>query len=257
MISDTLPRSLLTTAPALVVALCALLLSGCAQFQQKDMYEEEKFAVTITPRQEVSCPGEALIVDVTLRNLDSEEQSLLMPSGKTMSFYWMPSNLDNPLKRTPVVSAREKPEVVQLAPDQTVQRPFVFTNLTEHTGEFILQAIYRSPYQDGESRAMVVAENAKYKVEGEPLFTRGEDGMIRKQDAIRLAQEREKRPVNAATARTVRNEAGFFDWQVHLRLEPDASQKDAPAVKAYLINPYIGSVRQEIEPDPDVKFEIQ
>jgi len=89
---------------------------------------------------------------------------------------------------------------------------------------------------------MAVSKPLEIIVEGKPLFARGKDGLIVRDEAIRIANEHSGNHADKASAELLHDELGFYVW--HVRLE-NLSGDQGRETKAFFVNPYRGSVNAE------------
>ncbi|GAB4311732.1 MAG: hypothetical protein Kow0059_01970 [Candidatus Sumerlaeia bacterium] len=188
-------------------------------------------------------PGEAIVAEALVVNTGTEPVPAAWPDSRSMTFLLRSPHLAEAVKVLPVTSPRETPPPpVTIAPGGLWSRKFVFTRLTETTGTLYLTAAYlQDPGGDLPVSYFCAAVPVEFRVEGAWALRRDRDGIILKDEALRLARGRVSAAPSAEEARLIINEAGFYDWVVRLTL-PDGKRR------AFLVNPYLGAVRDEIDP---------
>jgi hypothetical protein len=203
-------------------------------------------ALQIHPLRDVLRPGEGVVVKAELENTSDRTVAARHLNRDSVTFWWWSEKDTTPLTRRPVASPREDLGIAtELPPDSSVMRRFLLTDLSPEPGTYFLQAHYSSPTDARDSGVTAISTVAQFRVEGEPLFTRGDDGLISSADAIRIAKEYLGRPVSDETAELILNEAGFFDYWVTLTLAPETVAPGEKPRRSYFINPYMGEVRKE------------
>jgi len=96
------------------------------------------------------------------------------------------------------------------------------------------------------------------KVDGPTLFKRDRNGLLLKEEALRVAKEKYGKPVNSAEAVLRETETELLDWWVTLEKAPSDVGQGENRLVAYCVSPYGGFVRKETEPftvDPDAFLE--
>ncbi len=233
---------------ALACLVVAGLASSCSMFDRTPHYEDV-LELELVPSQTEWQPGEALVVTAQLKNVGENELVVRQLNADSLMFWWWSEANASPLIRQSVFSPEENLALTSTMPkDGLLKRNFAFTDVTEEAGNYYIQAIYRTPVEGKEDSPMVVSEPVAFKVGGERLFSRGEDGLIEKASAITLAEEYLGRPVVAERAKLIKNEAGVYDWWVTVEVAPEALAKGERAAKGFFVNPYIGFIRKEAKP---------
>jgi len=210
-------------------------------------------------------PNEPVISTLHLQNLSQSELKIYNLDVRTVSFYRMNEATGEPLEVMPVYSEKEPLlSVTTLKAKEAMERKFVFTTLSVVSGNYKIQAFYRSsPDRSKEGRSTVISNSCAFQVFGKPLYGRDGKGILEKEDAIRIAEEKCGKTVRATTATLVINEAGFYDWWVLLDIAQKVGNRETTLKKAYLVSPYLAAVRREVNPsivpprkeeEPPVKF---
>jgi len=210
-------------------------------------------------------PNEPVIFTLHLQNLANSELKIYNFDVRAVSFYRMNEATGEPLEVMPVYSEKEPLlTVTTLKSKGAMERKFVFTTLTAVSGNYKIQAFYRSsPVRGEEGRSTVISNACAFQVSGEPIYGRDGKGILEKEDAIKIARMKCTGTVRATTATLVINEAGFYDWWVLFDLAQRAGNRVMTLKKAYLVNPYLAAVRREVNPsivpprkeeEPPVKF---
>lgn len=226
------------------MAWLAALPLGCATIAKKQA-AAPRLSVLATLEAETFRPGEAVVCTVKVTNEGDAPAPAGSLSAETLEFWFGPADTDLRYRREPVRSSKEKGfEAITIAPRQSVSRRFVLTRLTEEEGRFALHVLY-SPQGNVAGKPGLGGPAFLYQVDGQRLFRRDENGLIRKEDAIEVAKREVGGEVADARAKLVRNEAGFLDWLVTAEVKADGRV----AQRAFFINPYTGAVRVEARPD--------
>jgi len=232
-------------------------LVGCSLFNRTSTYEV-LFELTLSSPMAIVHPGDALVIEAQLKSISEKKVVVRQLNADSLSFYWWSDKNPNRLIRRCVVSAKEDLTMMtDLPAEKELSRRFLFTTITQQEGTFYLQAIYETPVKGKRESPMVVSLPLKYEASGDRLFERGDDGLIVKEEAIRIVKEYLGRPTVSENAVLISNEAGFYDWWVTLTVVPDALAKGERPQKAYFVNPYLGVVRKEAKPNVKVKPEIE
>lgn len=189
-------------------------------------------------------PGDPLMAEVMILNTSAEPIDANVPNYESLTFWFRPQNAFEAFEIKPVYSSKERAvEIDTLAGDDLWRRTFVLPDATLTSGTFSLQAVYSSNPSGALDRTYTAATvERRFSVTGDTAFERDRDGVLLKKAAIRLARERFDMPEAPARARLIVNEAGFLEWFVGLS---DSTGKE---VKGALINPYVGTVRQVVDP---------
>ena len=263
----------------LILPILAVSLFGCAQIRKSistPTPEKPTFAVHLSldhsPGAPASAaktsatipvfrPGEGVICTVEITNLLDKPVDLLVPYSErqkidsNINFFRKFKDGINVVRCVPVYSSKDKRhETITLAPHTSLKRPFIFTNITILPGLQLLQVEYTpSSFEPNSTDTPVFSPFVEYKIAGERLWKRDPDGILLKEDAIRVAQKEYGKPVKSAEAHLIENEAGFLDWWVTLEKMP-ADVTGGISKLAYFINPYGAFVRQ-IAPVPPTQTE--
>ncbi|MDK2973293.1 MAG: hypothetical protein PWP23_3048 [Candidatus Sumerlaeota bacterium] len=226
-------------ATLLIVALAAL--SGCGAARNEPSLGAAPLHLYLRLDTTTPQPGEAIIAEVLLLNAGEEDLKATPLNHESVTFWLHGGASPSGTEVLPVFSEKEPvKEARELGRDEMWARRFVLTRPAMEPGAFALQATYSSD----PARMIGRTENAasrivEFVVTGETLLKRDGDGVILKEEAIRIAREAMGLE-GEAEARLIVNEAGFLDWMVKLG--------EGEGQKAVLVNPYLGKVRREMEP---------
>lgn len=221
---------------------------GCASLGLGGQKKAEGLVMTLTLERTSFRPGDAVLCAAKLHN--GMDKELIVPNlnAARVSFWLNEVGTDNMFRCEPAFSPLEQMgEMRTVEAGQKLERTFLFTRATRALGRYALIAKYEpSVLEANKKRDPVYARTPDFVVEGEAALQRDPEGLLTKEDAIRLAKERAGAEVKDAQAALVRNEAGFLDWWVNLEMV--ASGKAERSVKSYLVNPYSGVIRKEAKP---------
>ncbi len=202
-------------------------------------------------------PGEAVICTVRLINLTESSLTLQMPNAVTMSF-WQGIPEGEKVRKVEPVYSKEEPMSNTVSADayQYIERIFVFPQLTETSGTFTLHSIYegfaRRKPDESPYRVQGISQPVIYEVKGVRQFDRDREGIIRKDDAIDLIREKIEYPLQSCRADLVIDEAGFLNWWItYVYIDSDGKEVN----EAYLVNPYLGTLRYQVPPYKEGKEE--
>ncbi len=256
----TLFNSVMGSGLALLVLMSA---SGCSWTGKKSTagtgVPASPLKLAISLDKDAYQPGEAVIATVSLTN-DGYETATVPPlQDGTLKFYFGPENEERRFHREPVTSPNEThaPEA-KLVWEEQLERQFVFTRLADMPGTNVLTVMY-DPSLDANTVPQplkIVAEPVAYMVEGPRAVQRDSEGVLLKEEAIRLCTEEAGKHVLSSDALLVRNEAGFLDWWVVLELSEGANSPNLsdPIKKSWFVNPYLAGIRAEAQPfSPEMK----
>jgi len=225
-------------------ALLAALPLGCANLAKKEAAAPRLEVVATLDSVEYR-PGEAVVCTVKVTNAGDAPAPAGSLSADTLEFWYGPAGTDLRYRREPVRSSKEEGfEPCTIAPKASISRRFVFTRLTEEGGHFALHTLY-SPGGNVAGKPGTAGPAFLYRVDGQRLFRRDENGLIRKQDALEVLRQEMGCDLTSAEAKLVRNEAGFLDWFVTAEAKGDGQ----PLRRACFVNPYTGVIRAEAKPD--------
>jgi len=251
---------LCTVLYALSVATAGLGLTGCASGTKRGIFDEPPFELTAALDKISYRPGEAVQCHLTIRNASDDTYAVPLPDTQTTEFNFGPDGTNHRYQRSPVTSEKDESMMVaQFGPQETIERRFIFTRLTENEGQFAFHAHYRPARTETPGGLNVIAKAILFKVEGKRMFRRDMAGLILKQDAILVVRRKHAEAYipNSAKATWVRNEAGFYDWHVQVELYRDPEAKVGRVKKAYFVSPYHGGIRAEAEPRDFSKKAVQ
>lgn len=229
-----------------LLLLSIFLMSGCSAF--KDSEDTEDFLLILLLDKKTYRPNEPVIANVRLQNLTNEKKTIYNLDAQTVNFYLVDNSVGEALNVMPVYSEKEGMyKSVDLEPLKSLNRSFVFTDITRKPGDYIIQASYNTDdLADDSPLPSIISESVNYEVSGEPPYERDVKGILMKEDAIKIAESQVGQPVLKSGARLIINEAGFYDWWINLTLENESSSE--PEIKSFFINPYIPGVRAEANP---------
>jgi hypothetical protein len=178
---------------------------------------------------------------VELSNNTSRARRLQKLSAQSVEFFFGRAGDPERMSRQ-AVSSKDEPmdELAELAPGQTLKRPFVLTRLSEFGGALTAQA-HLAPSAPG-LPPKIYSNVVQFEVKGKPLFARDPDGLILKKEAVRLAAAAAQGEVQQAQALLITDEMGFLQWWVNVELKPAGA---AARVMSYFIDPYVGRVRAQ------------
>ncbi len=230
--------------------LCA---AGCTRLWHRPAPESDTPLLLVDAKldKEIYGCGEAVVCSVEVTNETKKPMEVALLCTETLEFWFGPAGTELRFKRVPVRSAREKAcERVKLASKEKARRDFLLVDVTQEEGVHAIHAFYRPTCDKQAGSPYYIAPAVLYKVDGPVVLRRDGNGVIVKDQAVRLAKEWFDRPVSQVDAVLVRNEAGFLDWWV--TLEVDAKEdpgSDLPR-RAVLINAHTGALRAEAKPRP-------
>lgn len=198
--------------------------------------------VILSLDKETYQPGEPLVAEVLIVNTAARQLVVNVPSHKSLSF-WQGAEDTSPVKSVPVFTDKDSGlSVTELPADDVLRRSFVFPKATLTSGTFTMQVSYDSDPQNAlEEEFLANSRQLAYKVAGETIFHRDSNGILLKEDAIRIAKESADGEPDVGRVQLIVNEAGFYDWLVVLR------PRGGEPATAYFVNPYLAKVRQRID----------
>lgn len=241
-------------------------LAGCSLFSPENWRDSQiaesssdDLILRLSLEKPVYQPGEAVVIQVTAINTTDETIRLRKMDKNSLSFWYGPQGGDRRVQREPVVSGMEEKELqggggggMDLAPGQSVTRPFMHTRMTKEAGAFIAQ-VHMDPYPDVRSKRVgkVFSNTVEFMVYGDLMFLRDNMGLLDVEDGIKLASAQAPGEVVMSDALLIQDEMGFYKWWINL----DYRQPQGGVVKAgYLIDPYLGRVWSEAKAfDPALK----
>lgn len=210
---------------------------------------EEKLTLTVTLDKAAYRPGEAALATVALTNNTRSAYQVNRLNAKSVVFLFGRQSDPERMERQAVASEKERmDETFSLAGGATEKRTFLLTRLTEFGGVMALQAHYApGGAAVAKTGPKVFSTVAPFKVAGARLFRRDPEGVLVKDEAIRLAKGQVKGEVESAQAIFVRDEMGFYKWYVNLKV------KGAARLVGWFIDPYQGKPWHEAKPfDPQL-----
>jgi hypothetical protein len=195
-------------------------------------------------------PGDAVIANVQLLNTTRHEYTIQNLNAKSLSFWLINADTNETHKVEPVYT--EKEDMIfprTFGEHEAVSRPFLLTEVTTTSGTYSLHVIYEGALV-AEKKTPFVPPSKKvvFRVEGERQFSRDLNGILKKDDAIEIARKAVGEPATVVDATLVKNEAGFLDWWITLKIKQSSDNEGKEVKRAFLINPYLGAVRKEVSP---------
>lgn len=273
------PDRFLPLLAAAGLSLCFLpAMTACSNLEETEeqtRVEPEKpmLDMRVTLDKKEYRPGEMVVATVEIRNLTADEIGIFQPFVYTKALppgTPMPANTKfwlarmgamDVLRRIPIHPKEDdkdyaQPRREQISPGATAKRRFGFVNLTTEKGEFKLQAQYKASFfETGSERNLITAPFITFKVAGEVLVHRDRQGLLLREEAIKLAKAEYGREIKDADAVLIRNDMGLLDWWVTLRKAPQHVVPSEPEAIAYYVSPYRAVVREPATPfviqDPD------
>jgi len=194
-------------------------------------------------------PEEPIIATIQIQNLTDKPMMLPLPDIKSVVFYRLEKKDGDVFLTEPVFSPKESAlNMEEIKGKEWKKRPFVLTNCTLTTGEFSLQAIYKTSGADlVEGRPQFVSVAYDYTVSGEASYHRDKKGILLKGDAIKIAEKKLGVSYKSVRADLVKNEFDCYEWWITFTLS-DKNQKREEVEKAFYVNPYLCVVRKEAPP---------
>lgn len=233
---------------ALFVALI-LAGAGCAGLDERDIFDNPPVELRIELNNHEYRVGEALICTAIITNVSDEEVTLPCPDTKGLECHYGPLGTDIRYQRTPVRSRNDESiAMITIAPGEEFRRRFVLLRMTGAEGMFAFHSIYKPAQSVEQMGPTIIAKAVFFEVKKPVLFKRNIKGLLLRKEALRIVEARPGVVKGTASARLFRNEAGFLDWYVEVRMRPDGDVKAEPVTRAFLVNPYLGSVRAEVTP---------
>lgn len=234
-----------------LLALLGLGLSACRSVGSAQESADD-FTLSLALDKSVYRPGESVVATLKLTNNTAEPTSMRVLNAATVSFFF--GRLGDPerMKRTAVASNREPVDnMFQLAARQSVSRQFLLTRLTHFAGPLVVQAHFEpSPEIATGGIEKLYSNTVNYQVTGEQLFDRDPAGLIKKEEAIRVAQAQTPGDAQGAEAVLVEDETGTYLWWVSIKAFIPGQ---GDTIKYWVINPYTGHVKGEGRPfDPSL-----
>ena len=232
--------------------LFSILLSGCSLFRGGDE-SDDMLSLFLVMDKSVYRPNEPVIITVHLQNLSENNLNIHNLDARSLNFYKEVESTGEVLEVMPVFS-KDEPllRITKLEALGSLDRKFLFTSLTKNRGRFTLQASYNiGPVGQKYNIPDIISEAHQFSVTGGPPYVRDVKGILKKEDAVSIAEQWLGQPVEKTTARLVINEAGFYDWWITMTLQGKTGSEGEPLRKACFVNPYLAVVRKEAKPyDP-------
>lgn len=237
-----------------LAVLVALILAGagCAGTDERDIFDNPPVELRIELDKQEYRVGEALICTAIVKNVSGEEVTLPCPDTKGLACHYGPVGTDIRYQRTPVRSRNDESiAMITIAPGEEFLRKFVLLRMTGAEGMFAFHGIYKPAQSVEQIGPTIIAKAVFFAVKQPVLFKRDIKGLLLRKEALRIVEARPGAVKGTASARLFRNEAGFLDWYVEALMRPEGEAKAEPVRRAFLVNPYLGSVRAEITPVAD------
>jgi hypothetical protein len=197
-------------------------------------------------------PGQAVVCEAVLTCPDAQEETVVpMPDATTISFSLqaVDEKAVGETRRVEPVSSPVIPaaEPTPLAPGASIRRSFVFPALTFERGSFLLQAVYTlSVPGSPELDQKIYARAVPFAVAGEKAFVhRYLNGLLTREDALRVAAEAAGRPPVRSEALLVRDELQLLKWWVNLDFGADPAK---PERQSCFVDPYLARVWKQAQP---------
>lgn len=221
--------------------------------------KKSDIALSITLEKNVVQPGEAVLVDVKLLNQGHDAVTVKNLDHASVLFARWPKGEGGKSESTrfvePVFSESIKTgEDVKIEAGKSIQRPFLFTDLSLERGEFMLQATHVHSVRGAQLKTF--SASIPLTVAGEkPLVHRYSDGLLSKSDAIRISATEAGMASAAGDAVIILDEMGLKKWWVNLYPPTASSATSRPSVvKSYFVDPYHAVVWREAKPfTPEIK----
>ncbi len=222
------------------------LFSACSRFGF-DSASPSPLQLRVQSDTNTVVPGQAVALTLQLWNASDKPVQISNLNHLTVSFLLRPAGSEG--QKTirevlPVFSIKEQPnpqEIQTLVPGDSQQRTFLFTQLSVERGDFVLLATYQP-----EKNSKVHAEPFAFSVQGNRVaLHRYLNGLVTRDDAIKLAAQKFQVPVENADAMLIQDEMGFLKWHINL---PGTAGDGQPAVRSCFVDPYWGRVWREAQP---------
>jgi hypothetical protein len=224
----------------------AALFSACSHFGfHSDVSAPQQLRVL--SETNTFAPGQAVALTLQLRNESNQTLQSVPLNASSVSFLLRPAGPEGQKairEILPVLSTKEQPnpqETQQIEPGDFSQRTFLFTQLTVERGDFVLLAIYE-PVENSKLHA----EPFAFSVQGDRVLVhRYLNGLVTRDDAIRLAARKLQLSSENADAMLIQDEMGFLKWHINL---PASSSDGQPVTRSCFVDPYWGRVWREAQP---------
>ncbi len=225
---------------------CSLLKSKNESDKPLEKISENSIIVFLALDKQAYSPQDAIIATVQIQNISKKTIRIPSLDIKSLSFYRIYKTNNNLYQAFPIYSPKEQlVNFEDLKPNDFRRRQFVFTDCTQTSGEFALQAMYSSSAGEPvEGRPRFNSIPFDYSVSGETIYHRDLKGILLKEDAIKIAEKKLNKPYNKVSADLIINEAGFYDWWITFTLNDSREE----VKKAFLVNPYLCVIRKEVMP---------
>ena len=227
---------------------------GCSHFLSGNARLDADLTLKITLSADKYQPGQPVVARITLANAGSKALTTPMLDHTTVAFTVRPQlkGAIGDIKFVePISSSMETGgDKVTLQPagstSSTVSRDFIFTVLSLERGGAMLEAVYSRPSPSAlKPSPKTYAKAVVFTVEGDKAFAhRYLDGLLAREDAVRLAAARARGKVVSSDTLLITDEMGFYKWWINLTLE------GAPGgnIKSYFVDPIFARVWKEARP---------
>lgn len=232
-----------------------LLTSSCSYLPFSGESESaEPFRLEITSAKTQYRRGEAVVVNARLTNQSPETKRFEGLGRQSLTFLLFPAREggDQEVRTVdPVFSEKAPlPSPVDLAPGQSTERTFLFTQLTPDSGSFVLKAVHSQPdtqYPDKNGlREKVFSPALPLTVSsGKVLVNRYQNGLLKREDAEAMARACVKADIRNTDSIWVLDEMGFRKWWINVHY---AGPQGEDAIASYLIDPYRAEVWKPAKP---------
>jgi hypothetical protein len=232
-----------------------LLASSCSYLPfSGDAEVTSPFQLEIASAKNQYRRGEAVAVGVRLTNLSDETKRFEGLGRQALTFLLWPAREggDQEVKAViPVFSEKAPlPSPVDLAPGQSTERTFLFTQVTAEGGSYVLKVLHsqRDTQYPGKSglREKVLSQGMPLSVSsGKVLVNRYKNGLLTREDAEAMAQARVRAEIRQTDSIWALDEMGFRKWWVNVHYTDEQSEE---VIASYLIDPYRATIRGRAKP---------
>lgn len=237
-----MPGAMLRSISIALVVSC-LLTAGCAT---TPVGRSSLELATEVDREQYGI-GDPVVVTVWLQNLGRRTITVPRFDKNVLRFLYAARDSGVQIEREPVSSKSVAPVPVELGPNESMDRRFLFTRMTTREGEYALLVTFKGAVTDsGWMEPAVHAGDAFFIVAAPVSLERDPaNGMILKKQAIKLAEAEAKGKVTASRAvleplkDSQNRDTGLYTWVVLLRAESAGGSEQEYAVQ---VNAYTGRV---------------
>jgi hypothetical protein len=220
--------------------------SACSRFGF-DSDSSSPLQLRVQSEANTYAPGQAVALTVELQNVSGAPIQSPPLNHLTVSFLLRPAGPkgQKAIRETlPVFSVKEqlRSDATQsIEPGDRQQRTFLFTQLTVERGDFVLLATCQSGKD-----SKIHAEPFAFSVQGDRVARhRYLNGLVTRDDAIKLAAQKFRIPTENADAMLIQDEMGFLKWHINL---PGVASDGKPVTRSCFVDPYWGRVWREAQP---------